>query len=690
MELPSFVITTGALLLFLIGISIVIFLHEFGHFIVAKWVGIRCDQFAIGFGKAMLSWRKGLGMKVGSTEPEYARRIQQHLGLSDEQFAALKSDDVRIGQAATEMGLGETEYRLNYLPLGGYVKMLGQEDMDPTAMSDNPRAYNQKPIWARMCVISAGVIMNIITAVPIFMVAFLIGVDSPPAVIGGVVPNSPAALAVAVEDPNAVGTMHGDNMLSIDDKPVTDFVDLKMLTALTKLGEKLKLEVRRPDLNGGEGRVLTFNIEPKIGKDGLLSVGIAQAPSLTMIKPKGKASAARFKEVLGKYVEPGATVTTVQGNAVDAFWQFDRHVQASNGQPITITTDAADRPVELPVETAFQVAEVEAGEKKTNVYHLLGLQPAVAIVGVAEKKPADGVLLKGDVIAAVDGRAWPTSRQFRKAIAQSEGDVRLTVVRDGKIEQLVVTPNRKRVIGVELDTETNTAYVSAVLADSPFAAAGIKPGTRISAVNGEAVVSYTDLRCALAEAGAGEINLTLHEPLLGGIERQVAVTLDEQALTQLAALRWTTPLNHHFKEQLVPIQTDSPVEAVALGYHKTKVFLVQTYVMLARLIEGSVPTDKLAGPLGIGRMGTTFAEKGPGHLLYFLGLISVNLAVINFLPLPIVDGGHFVLLIIEKVRGKPLPEPVMNGIMIVGLALLAFVFIYVTKNDIINWSRMGG
>lgn len=712
MELPSFLITTGALLLFLLGISAVIFLHELGHFVVAKWVGIRCDQFAIGFGKAFLAWRKGIGLKLGSTEPHYAKKLIGYLNgriESDPGFRAKfathsaiepvpiesveqlsKLDPSLLQEAADELGLGETEYRLNYLPLGGYVKMLGQEDMDPNAMSDDPRAYNQKPIWARMCVISAGVIMNIITAVPIFMVAFMIGVETQPVILGGVDPGSPAAMAVAREDADVIGLQDGDTMLAIDGEQPTDFADLKMKVALAKPGDTLVIKVRRPSLDGGEGEVYTFDVEPVVGSQGLLTAGIMPASSLTVIKPKGKDSQALFDELLGRYAEPGATVTAVRGNAVDDYWQYDRYVQASGGEPITIATDVSDKPVAVPVSTGWQVGKIEINNKTTEVAHLLGLRPATKITNTLKKQPADGVLQKGDVIAAVNGRAWPTVDQFQAAVKQSEGDIQLTVVRAGQAEQHTITPNRKGLIGVAISAEFDTAYVSDVLADSPFAPIDLKPGTRISAVNGQTVESYTDLRRAIAAAGVGEASLTLREPLLGGVERQATLILNDETLAELAAVRWTTPLNGNFKGLELPIQTGSPVEAVALGYHKTKVFLVQTYVMLARLIQGSVPTDKLSGPLGIGRMGTTFAEKGFGHLLYFLGLISVNLAVINFLPLPIVDGGHFVLLLLEKIRGKPLPEPVMNGIMIVGLALLAFVFIYVTKNDIVNWSLLGG
>src|SRR6187431_3317303 len=120
-----------SVLLLVFGFGFVIFWHELGHFLAAKWVGIRVEQFAVGFGQALLSWRKGMGWQLGSS--------------------GRKFDDL-VANGKGE-GLGETEYRLNWIPLGGYVKMLGQDDLKPNSEQNDPRAYNRKSIGARMFVV---------------------------------------------------------------------------------------------------------------------------------------------------------------------------------------------------------------------------------------------------------------------------------------------------------------------------------------------------------------------------------------------------------------------------------------------------------------------------------------------------------------------------------------------------------
>ena len=150
----------GTLILLILGFGFVVFWHELGHFLAAKWAGVKVEQFAVGFGQAICSWRQGMGFRWGSSGKEYEQMLR-----SD--FAGAK--------------VGETEYRLNWLPLGGYVKMLGQDDLRPNAAVDDPRAYNNVPIGHRMIIVSAGVIMNVILAAILFMALFLLGFRAPPA-----------------------------------------------------------------------------------------------------------------------------------------------------------------------------------------------------------------------------------------------------------------------------------------------------------------------------------------------------------------------------------------------------------------------------------------------------------------------------------------------------------------------------
>jgi len=106
------------LLLIVLGFGMLIAVHELGHFLAARWAGIRVDAFAVGMGPAFLAWRRGVGLRFGSTASEVERRF----GCPPEQVSM---------QRLRAAGVGETEYGLRMLPLGGFVRMKGQEDLRP-------------------------------------------------------------------------------------------------------------------------------------------------------------------------------------------------------------------------------------------------------------------------------------------------------------------------------------------------------------------------------------------------------------------------------------------------------------------------------------------------------------------------------------------------------------------------------
>ncbi|MBY0313687.1 MAG: site-2 protease family protein [Phycisphaerales bacterium] len=124
--------------------------------------------------------------------------------------------------------------------------------------------------------------------------------------------------------------------------------------------------------------------------------------------------------------------------------------------------------------------------------------------------------------------------------------------------------------------------------------------------------------------------------------------------------------------------------AVSMGLHETHRVMMMTYLTFARLVQGTVKIEHLKGPVGIAHVGVKIADRGLVWLLFFLALISVNLAVINFLPIPIADGGHMVFLLYEQFTGKPPAASVQNAAAVIGLVLLGGVFLIVTFHDVGN------
>ncbi len=181
------------LISFIIVLGVLIFIHEFGHFVVAKLSGVGVEKFSLGFGPKLVS-----------------------------------------------MKIGETEYRVSVLPLGGYVKMVGESPDEEVSESDYKRSFTHRPVYNRAAIVAAGPIMNLVLAAVLLPVIFMIGVKVPAylekkAEIGFVVPH---------ESADKAGIKNGDIIESVDNKEIRNWEDL--LSALSlKPGKPSAIELKR-------------------------------------------------------------------------------------------------------------------------------------------------------------------------------------------------------------------------------------------------------------------------------------------------------------------------------------------------------------------------------------------------------------------------------------------------------------
>src|SRR5437762_3389681 len=298
-----------SIILLIVGFGFVIFWHELGHFIAAKWVGIKVEQFAVGMGHALVSFRKGIGWRLGNTRKEYESRIRVHLKSKGVDTGdGDQSTEAQMSRAADELGLGETEYRLSWIPIGGYVKMLGQDDTRPGADVDDPRAFNKKSIPQRMNVVSAGVIMNIILAAILFMALFLYGFRAAAPVIGQVAAASPALRA---------SLRPGDTVLTFDGHVQHDWTNITLNTALASPDEPIQVHVRHAD--GTEQTIPVQPVKPEGASKAFLAMGIYQSWSLKGVKEKDWLEEPENPDLEQpglRTVKPGDVITKINGEDV--------------------------------------------------------------------------------------------------------------------------------------------------------------------------------------------------------------------------------------------------------------------------------------------------------------------------------------------------------------------------------------
>lgn len=687
----------GNVLVVLLGFGMVVLVHEFGHFMVAKLSDIHVEAFSIFMPPILLGLRR--------TESGLRFRILP-------KFFPKDNDEAGEGQLCFTVGkkgkAGETEYRIGLIPFGGFVKLLGQDDTSPVKGSDDPRSFSNKPVSTRVPVIAAGVIFNVVSAVIIFMIVFLIGIKLPPPVVGAVVPNSPAAKA---------GLKPGDEIIKIAGKSKNlDFGNILIAAALSNQGQEIALRVRHE--NGSED---DFNlVAERLPGAQLRDFGIDPPMSLTL------AEVADVNDLLKKTgLLPGDRIISVNGRQIQSHWQLVELIQGALAPTAGIGAERAGKLIETELTLDLSPAEGEV-KSESDLSHVCFMVPRLriaAVAGAADQAPAGSLLERvkskllalfgkagagpedtpaqtdlksGDIIVAIGGVQNPTYREMRDVTVEYEGKkLPVQVLRaagDGAQEVLgfEVVPKRpagsdRVMIGVVVVLDAEHPVVAKTIAakdgSSPFASGSEIPrGAVITAVNGVTVSSFYDIIKEIRQCSGGQITIDRLDQETAGV-----AVLNVDAGRELITVESTATEFIPFKRLERLYRASGPIQSITMGYTRTVMFIAQAYVTLKRLVVGAVSPKHLMGPVGIIAVSYHIVAEQPLiDYVYLLGLISAVIAVFNLVPLPPLDGGLIVLMLVEKVKGSALSERTQGVIVYAGWVLIGTFLLYVTFNDIVR------
>ena len=331
----------------------------------------------------------------------------------------------------------------------------------------------------------------------------------------------------------------------------------------------------------------------------------------------------------------------------------------------------------------------------TVVFATFGRPVWPAAVGrVAEGSPAAAAGLKtGDVVEDVNGRPVKYWEDLERTLADSGGRAITMRVKRGAGEETVTVTPRRKAITDPIFGERREAWdsgagpqlvpqISSVLPDSPAQRAGLQAGDVVLAVGGQPVFTPEDLVEAIRTRPGQPLPITVERN-----GQRLSVTVMPRAVTEKAPTGQEITvgkIDAGIATKSVRFEPYGPIAALEHGVVRTWDVTVLTLKGLWKLVSRQIDSSNIGGPIQIATEAGRQAKEGLGPLAIFTAFISVNLAVLNLLPVPMLDGGHLLFFAIEAVLGRPLSLKKREAAQQLGFVLLMILMVYAFYNDLMR------
>ncbi len=332
-------------------------------------------------------------------------------------------------------------------------------------------------------------------------------------------------------------------------------------------------------------------------------------------------------------------------------------------------------------------------------FAIVGIEDIRSVVkSVAPESPAAraGFQIE-DRIVAVNARDTESWYDIKKAVTTSNGARLLfTVERGGELLDIASAPEMRTghdILGDEIvyydvgisGLPVIEAIVGEVSKGLPAERAGLKKGDRIIDINDIPVHNWEEMRKEIAASGGNRIRLKIQRGnavFRAEIVPELTVQKDRTGNKVERYLIGISTGGISIPEALKLRKRLSPVAAFTESIKQTWFVVDITIRGIIKMINGSISRDNLGGPIMIAQMAGQQAKAGIGKLIQFIAFISINLAILNFLPIPILDGGHLMFFSIEAIRGRPVSIRVREIAQQAGMFILLLLMVFVFYNDI--------
>lgn len=639
------------ILIFLLVLGLLIFVHEMGHFLAAKACGIYVDRFSLGMPPRLFGFK-----------------------------------------------WGETDYCIGALPIGGYVKMAGQEDA-PLSEEEREATYgqvpperwfNNKPRYQRAFVLIAGPAMNLVLGFVIYAIMAGVGGQVPLSQydnrVGMIEEESPAMsapmyewpegqpLAEAMsEDPDTIGWQTGDRLVEINGKTVKNVLQDVATEAILSPDKAARFKVVRATAEGDSTRYLAV-VQPAVMDD-------PDMPRFGVMP---------YETAYVGYVRPGSP-------AADAGLQKGDEILRANGKPVdrnTLTTLVRELPAGadlalLVLRDGELLPMTVASRSRGNIDGISFVPPILPVLGVDTNEPPAVVeddaafreatgLREGDVIVAISAGDEAVDPE-NLGLLDPEKTLTATVRRGGWFGGGDETESVELSAALLLQGLTGFAGderpVVEMITDEAKEATGLQRRDIITTIDG-APATIAKLRDVVNNQRAESVAVEVLRPSLflglGQKESTFEAVIPVTSVQEIGVV-WDTKTVYHraAPANILPEAWDSSVRVVS-----------QVMLILGQLVTGELSAKMLGGPVMIYEVTTGAARTNFLMFLDIIAMISINLAIFNLLPLPVLDGGQLVMIGIEAIRRKPVSMRVQEAVLQVGLLLIIGLLVYVTFNDV--------
>jgi regulator of sigma E protease len=404
-------------------------------------------------------------------------------------------------------------------------------------------------------------------------------------------------------------------------------------------------------------------------------------------------------------LQSGDIIKSVNGTSVRTFEDLMKRIDEYPETKIQFEVERKDlintnpQTLSLEVTSSKEEGFSEYGERK-HVGHIEGVVPNARgnLIGVSNLDSVVGKLglRSGDQITLLNQTPIDNYETLEKLYANIpvSGTFTLTFISKNNPKPIVSSflKTSQVSLGELIGLYSSELFVDKTVDQSPAAVAGIRFGDRLISINDQTVTSFYELRKLVQRSGEdqnglykGKVKMTVERE--GKIISEVlapTATITRDALLN-KEVQYTVgilPILSYAAPLTVTERILNPLTLLVKGTERMLDFSYKNLISIKKMFSGSVSVSTLGGPILIGKIAGDSLSRGLIAFLSTMAILSIGLGVLNLLPVPVLDGGHILLLIVETLRGKPLSLKQMQFVQQIGLSLILLLMFVVIKNDL--------